>query len=88
MGFMKNADMEDVGLQDTLLDATLIATDNDATLRIASDAASAKRALHILTDLGVIVAKKIARNFNVADAGTHYCTKDVLHEFDKKLRNA
>ena len=41
-----------------------------------------------LTDLGVIVAKKIARNFNVADAGTHYCTKDVLHEFDKKLRNA
>ena len=89
--------MEDVGLQNMLLDATLIATDNDATLRIASDAASAKRALHILrrlghtrhlTDLGVIVAKKIARNFNVADAGTHYCTKDVLHEFDKKLRNA
>ena len=71
-------------------------TDNDATLRIASDAASAKRALHILrrlghtrhlTDLGVIVAKKIARTFNVADAGMHYCTKDVLHAFDKKLRN-
>ena len=89
--------LDDMGASYCTIHATGIGTDNDATRRIAADAASAKRAQHImrrlghtrhLTDLGVIVAKKIARDFNVADAGTHYCTKDVLHAFDKKLRNA
>ena len=88
--------LEDIGFMRAILEATLICTDNDATLRIASDAASAKRALFILrrlghtrhlTELDVIKAKKIARAFNVADAGTHYCTKDVFLAFDKKLRN-
>ena len=88
--------LEDIGLMDILLDATLIATDNDATLRIASDAASAKRALHILrrlghtrhlTDLEVVKAMKISRTLNVADVGTHYCTKEIFQAFDKLLRN-
>jgi len=40
-----------------------------------------------LTDQGVIAAIKIARDLNVADAGTHYCTKEVIMAFDKALRN-
>ena len=88
--------LEDTGFMHAILAATLICTDNDATMRIASDAASAKRALFILrrlghtrhlTELDVIKAMKISREFNVADAGTHYCTKDVFLAFDKKLRN-
>ena len=89
--------LEDIGLMDILLDATLIATDNDATLRIASDAASAKRALHILrrlghtrhlVDLGEIIAGQIPRDLNVADLGTHYSTSAILKAFKKWCRGA
>ena len=75
--------------------ATVIATDNDATLRIASDAASAKRAMHILrrmvhtrglTDKGLIKAIKVKRDLNYADAGTHYLTKTVASYFGCALR--
>ena len=78
------------------MEPTVIATDNDATLRIASDAASAKRALHILrrmahtrymTEAGMIVAIKIDRALNVADLGTHYSTRDVLRSLEYRLRN-
>ena len=44
--------LEDTGFMHAILAATLICTDNDATMRIASDAASAKRALFILRRLG------------------------------------
>ena len=40
--------LEDLGMASATAQATPIVTDNDATMRIASDAASAKRALHIL----------------------------------------
>ena len=78
------------------MQSTVIAGDNDATLKIASDAASAKRALHILrrmghtrwlTDLSEIAAVKIARDLNAADIGTHYSTRDVLSAFEYVLRN-
>ena len=75
---------------------TLIFGDNDATLRIAADAGSAKRALHILrrmghsrylTDLGAIRGSKVPRELNLADIGTHYSTRDVLSAFEYVLRN-
>ena len=75
--------------------ATVIATDNDATLRIASDAASAKRAMHILrrmvhtrgiTDKGWIKAIKVKRDLNYADSGTHYLTKSAAAYFGCALR--
>ena len=76
--------------------AVAIATDNDATLRIASDAASAKRAFHILrrmartrhlVDSGIIAAIKIARDLNLADLGTHYNAGHLHKYFRYKLRN-
>jgi hypothetical protein len=89
--------MEDMGLAAEVGPPIVIATDNDATLRIASDAASAKRALHILrrlaftrhaTDLARITAIKIDRALNLADLGTHYSTRAVLAGLGARLRGA
>ena len=75
--------------------ATVIATDNDATLRIASDAASAKRAMHILrrmvhtrgiTDKDLIKAIKVKRDLNYADAGTHYLAKATASYYGAAFR--
>ena len=77
--------------------ATLIGTDNDATRRIVSDAAAAKRALHILrrlghtrhlVDMGEIEAGQMPRDLNVADLGTHYFTQPILKAFEKWCRGA
>ena len=75
--------------------AIVIGVDNDATIRIASDAASAKRALHILrrlgharymTDNNDITARKIDRALNVADVGTHYLTGTEMRTLESRLR--
>ena len=74
-----------------------IGGDNDATLRIATDAASAKRALHIRRRLGHVrqltIAKKIKgvkvkRDHNISDVGTHYVVKEILTRFRRHLRGA
>jgi hypothetical protein len=87
--------IEDSGYAILTAMPTVIATDNDATLRIASDAASAKRAMHILrrmvhtrglTDKGLIKALKVKRDLNYADAGTHYLTKAAAAYFACALR--
>ena len=63
------------------------------TLRIAHDAASAKRALHILrrvghtrylTDQGAIKGLKVDRELKLADVGTHYCSREVMALFVQK----
>ena len=75
---------------------TAIGGDNDAVIKIASDAASAKRALLVLrrmgharwqTDNGDIAAVKLPRELNAADTGTHYCTREILAKFERALRN-
>ena len=76
---------------------TIIATDNDATRRIAADAASAKRAQHIMRRLGhtrhlvdnkEVEALKVPRHLNVADVGTHYSTSIILKQFKSWFRGA
>lgn len=71
--------MEDLGLAAELEQLTPIVMDNDATLRMASDAASAKRALHIprrfahvrqLTARDIIKALPIDGIVNPANGGT------------------
>ena len=88
--------VEDMGYAEWVKNAVAIATDNDATLRIASDAASAKRAFHILrrmartrhlVESGIIAAIKIARDLNLADLGTHYNAGHLHKYFRYKLRN-
>ena len=88
--------MEDLGLAAEVAQPTPIATDNDATLRIASDAASAKRALHILRRLAhtrqltvrkIIIALAIAGERNPANAGTKYTTSNEISTTAKLLRN-
>ena len=87
--------LEDIGHAELTVEATPIGTDNDATLRIASDAASAKRALHILrrmghvrwaTDMKMIVAIKMDRTLNLSDVNTHYCTKEEHKRAEPKFR--
>ena len=87
--------LEDMGLPLTTIHATCIGVDNDAVQRIASDAASAKRALHILRRLGhtrwltdqeVIAAIKVVRDLNLADIGTHYTTAAILKRFERHTR--
>ena len=87
--------LEDLGFAYAIVDPTLIFTDNDATLRIASDAASAKRAMHILrrlahtrylTENEIILAATINRNYNPADTGTHYLTRAALAVHEAALR--
>ena len=72
----------------------MIGADNDATLRIAADAASAKRAIHILrrmwhtrwlTDNNTIAGIKLDRDLNLADLGTHYSARDVIAYFEPQL---
>ena len=88
--------MEDLGLGAELEQLTPIVTDNDATLRIASDAASAKRALHILrrfahvrqlTARDVIKALPIDGTVNPANGGTKYTPGPELTRTMKHLRN-
>ena len=88
--------MEDLGLAAEVEQGTVIGTDNDATLRIASDAASAKRALHILrrlahvrqlTNMKLIIAMAIPGLRNPANVGTKYTTSTELNATDKLLRN-
>ena len=76
---------------------TPIGTDNDATLRIASDAASAKRALHILRRLAhtreltlrkAIAALAIPGERNPANVGTKYTVANEIASTAKLLRNA
>ena len=89
--------VEDMGHAKATELPTIIFGDNDATLRIAADAGSAKRALHILrrmghsrylTDLGLILGAKIPRELNLADIGTHYCTREILSRFFDKCHGA
>ena len=40
-----------------------------------------------ITDLEIIVAVKVMRDLNLADIGTHYCTRDILDYFRYKTRN-
>jgi hypothetical protein len=89
--------IEDMGHASAVTQAMLIGADNDATLRIAHDAASAKRALHILrrvghtrylTDQGAIKGLKVDRELNLADVGTHYCSREVMAYFEAQLRGA
>ena len=87
---------EDLGLSSAIAQATPIATDNDATMRIASDAASAKRALHILRRLaharelktrGDIVALHVPGVRNPADIGTKYVTATEFLNAARLLQN-
>jgi len=65
-------------------------------LRIASDAAAAKRALHILrrlahvrelTNAKIIIALPVPGIRNPANVGTKYTTALELNSTDKLLRN-
>ena len=87
--------MEDMGHAEATEQPTVIGGDNDATLRIAADAASAKRALYVLrrvghtrylTDMGKIKGLKMDRSLNIADAGTHYITRDEMAYVEPRLR--
>ena len=87
--------LKDIGYARFTAQAIVIGVDNDATIRIASDAASAKRALHILRRLGHarymtdnddITARKIDRALNVADVGTHYLTGTEMRTLEARLR--
>ena len=88
--------MEDLGMASATAQAAPIVTDNDATMRIASDAASAKRALHILrrfahvrqlTARDVIKALPIDGVVNPANGGTKYTPGPELTRTMKHLRN-
>ena len=87
--------IEDMGYAELTEHATIIGGDNDATLRIAADAASAKRGLHImrriahtryLTEQEAIRGLKVKRDLNLADAGTHYITNAITRRFEPVLR--
>ena len=89
--------LEDLGMASATAQATPIVTDNDATMRIASDAASAKRALHILRRLaharelktrGEIAALHLAGLRNPANIGTKYVTANEYLTAARLLQNA
>ena len=86
--------IEDMGYASCVELPLVIGADNDATLRIAADAASAKRAIHILrrmwhtrwlTDNDKIAGIKLDRDLNLADLGTHYSARDVIAYFEPQL---
>ena len=79
------------------LHATGIGTDDDAVQRIASDAASAKRALHILRRLaharelktrGEVAALHVPGVRNPANIGTKYVTAAEFLTAARLLQNA
>ena len=87
--------LEDFGYAQLTVEPCVIGGDNDATLRIAADAASAKRGLHImrriahtryLTEMNSIRGAKIKRDLNLADAGTHYITGAILKRWESYFR--
>ena len=87
--------LEDMGYANLTANGVYVVGDNDATLRIAADAASAKRGLHIarrvahtryLTNRGRVRGLKVQRDYNYADAGTHYLSKNVAAVFDRAFR--
>ena len=87
--------LEDMGYAQLTVEPCAIGGDNDATLRIAADAASAKRGLHImrriahtryLTEMGSIRGLKIKRDLNLSDAGTHYITGPLQKKWDPYFR--
>ena len=89
--------IEDLGMASATVQATPIVTDNDATMRIASDAASAKRALHILRRLaharelktrGEITALHVSGLRNPANVGTKYVTAAEYLTAARLLQNA
>jgi hypothetical protein len=41
-----------------------------------------------LTDQGAIQGLKVDRELNLADVGTHYCSREVLAYFEPQLRGA
>ena len=88
--------LEDLGYAEIVEQETVIGTDNDATLRIASDAGSAKKALFLMRRLAhatcmtfakKIKAVQIKRDLNLADAGTHYLKKDIFKGFARRASN-
>ena len=89
--------IEDLGMASATAQATPIVTDNDATMQIASDAASAKRALHILRRLaharelktrGEITALHVSGLRNPANVGTKYVTAAESLTAARLLQNA
>ena len=95
MGEVTMGRLEDMGYAALTADGVFVVGDNDATLRIAADAASAKRGLHIarrvahtryLTTQGRVRGLKVVRDYNYADAGTHYVSRTVAALFDRAFR--
>ena len=89
--------LEDLGMASATAQAAPIVTDNDATMRIASDAASAKRALHILRRLaharelktrGEVAALHVPGVRNPANIGTKYVTAAEFLTAARLLQNA
>ena len=89
--------MEDLGMASATAQAAPIVTDNDATMRIASDAASAKRALHILRRLaharelktrGEVAALHVPGVRNPANIGTKYVTAAEFLTAARLLQNS
>jgi hypothetical protein len=86
----------DFGASDIVAEPTFICTDNDATERIASTAAAAKRALLTLrrqaysrhaTDMKRVRAARVPGKLNMANIGTKPTTRDEIRRAMCMLRN-